>query len=67
MVLVRRAVCAKLTTRNYLFTPLSFAAWKQFKARGSMEILVDPSGAVAPSATLQPAKMSPDIGEMEVM
>ena len=32
-----------------------------------MEILVDQSRALAPSATLQPVKLSTHAGEMEVM
>eukprot|EP00903_Cladosiphon_okamuranus_P013097 g12216.t1 len=30
-----------------------------------MEIFVDPSGALTPSATLEPVKLSADVGEME--
>lgn len=43
----------------------AFGPDKQFKSRGSMEIIVDPSRVLAPSATLQPIKLAADVGEME--
>lgn len=42
-----------------------FLSYAQFTQRGSLEISIDPSRAVGPSATLQPVKL-PDASQMEV-
>ncbi|CAM9506643.1 unnamed protein product, partial [Pylaiella littoralis] len=63
-VVVAVSACCVAASTRYVSVEHAFGPNAEFTQRGSLEISIDPSRAVGPSATLQPVKL-PDASQME--